>query len=242
MPQLTIPQSLRRGLVAYWPLDELSGARSAAMFLSNPANLDMALAASGAVGNTTGPSNNLPIAANFPGTINNYLNVAAANAEATLGGKGSFHGWGWFKVTDTLAAYIQIAQYSTAGTTRSWEMLQPSGVAGFVLQTSALGGGTVAATTLVAATNGVWHFVHWYFDSERGKQGVSVDLGTPSEISQTAVFSNPAVKLTIGASHDNAGYTKGQIAHVGLRMGIMSAQERSWLYNNGQGRDLRRAA
>lgn len=228
-----ISQSVKRGIVAYWPLAGASAVDLNAR-LYGP-TVPTVFTNSGDATRDSGPGNNLRDAAAFASASSQFLTVADSNI-LSLGGKGAFSGCGWYYGAEAGGAnvYTLAAHYETTGNQRAWWVRQTA--TAFSYLTSVDGTNTVTVTdTSTTVTGTTWYFVYWYFDGARA--GLRVNRAAVTEGAQTGVV-NSTGAVTIGARGAGADFINGRIAHVGLWNRLLTDQEHFWLYNNGQGRDL----
>lgn len=97
---------------------------------------------------------------------------------------------------------------------------------------------SVTATNFGALSAGTWYFVVVYHDSVNDVIGVSINAGTPDTTSHsTGVFSSNA-DLVIGANgNDLDDFYDGVIDEMGFWKRVLTSDERTELYNSGNGRD-----
>lgn len=81
-----------------------------------------------------------------------------------------------------------------------------------------------------------WHFFCVWRDSTDGKVRLQINNGTVY-VSESASNPSGAVPFVIGGTLSESFEMAGRVNHVGFTSGsILTADERTWLYNSGSGR------
>jgi hypothetical protein len=96
---------------------------------------------------------------------------------------------------------------------------------------------TIAVAT--APSTGAWHMVVAWYDAVAEEISIQVDLGTIDTTSTSGdAMSSANNPFLLGASDDNgiALFLEGMIDQTGFWTKVLSADERSYLYNSGAGR------
>lgn len=232
---MTIPQQLRRGLVAYWPLDEASGLAAAALYdAGGPYDLtDNNTVTSGA-----GPSNNLPTAREFTAANSEYLSISDMRtlerdipeftftgfARITSGAnRGIFHKW----LTTGDQREFQLWYEDTNARLRFFWTID--GTAG----TS-----STASTAMSSVSNNTWFF--WAVRANANDVLLSIDMGTPAQFSRGTIFTGTGAFEIGMAQSGTVSPMEGRLCAIAMHNRFLSDAELQWLYNNGNGRDLLR--
>jgi trimeric autotransporter adhesin len=212
---------LLTSLVAYWKLDEASGTRADATGRGN--NLtdnNTVTQAAGKVGS----------AAQFTAANSEYLRVAD-NADISTG-----------NVDFTLACWLQLA---TKGARRGAVAKDNNAGAGVEYELEyenttdrirwRVRGETLNADVLGSPAAGTWYFVVAWHDSAQAKRFVQVNDGTANSAAQITPPADGAAALDIGR-WEAGFYWDGLIDEVGFWKRVLTAAERTTLYNGGAGR------
>jgi hypothetical protein len=204
------------GLVSYWSFDSGWNDQVGTNHLTN---VNGVTAVPGKLGN----------AGDFESSSSQYLSFT----EASPLGDEDFTYCCWFKSENPVGTQQLIAKDHETG--RSY-FLQPTyaeSLIKFVFGNDAV----QAASTLAADT--AWHFVIAWHDAVANTINLQLDGGTTASNPTVGVFPalNPAIPVRIGARQYTAfeGYFDGLIDEVGLWRRVLTAQERSDLWNGGAG-------
>lgn len=209
---------MTNGLISYWSLEETSGVR-----VDDHGTND--LTDNNTVGSTTGV---IATAATCQAINSEWLNVID-NASLSLS-EVTISAWVQLSSLPSYVASI-VSKYGTAGS-REYQIVYDNSLNRFRFVVSADGTTTVAATGSASVSTGQWYYiVAWANGSE---VGISVD--------------DNAATVTGSGIHDGAGdfaicrpgslpvsYFDGYIDEVGLWNRVLTADERTWLYNGGSG-------
>jgi hypothetical protein len=203
--------SLLTGLVSYWKLDEASGTRFDTVSSNN-------LSDNGGVGSAIGKIGN---AAEFDTT--NYLSTN------TVLSSGPFTVSCWiYADTVTQPAGGIVNRYSNSvPADRTWTTYVANDDIVFgVLPTSLTVSNVVSAAT--------WHlFIFWYDDVAQ-EIGIQFDT-TIQTTPQTTGYPVTNVDFTVGARSGGNTEFDGRIDEVGIWSRVLTAAERTQLYNGGSG-------
>jgi hypothetical protein len=106
-----------------------------------------------------------------------------------------------------------------------------------VFSTSGFGGqGDVAANNLGAPSTGTWYFVVFWHDATANTINIQVNNGTANSVSHTTGVYEGDAAFYIGRN-EFGSYWDGLIDEVGIWKRVLTADERTDLYNGGSGRD-----
>jgi hypothetical protein len=202
---------LLAGLVSYWKLDETSGTR----FDSAGANN---LSDNGGVGFATGKIGN---SAEFDTT--NYLSTN------TVLSSGPFTVSCWiYADTVTQPAGGIVNRYdNSVPADRAWTSLITNDDISFVIQPTAL-----SIPNVVSAAT--WHlFIFWYDDTAQ-EMGIQFDT-TIQTTPHTTGYLVTNVDFTVGSRANGGTAFDGRIDEVGIWSRVLTASERTQLYNSGAG-------
>lgn len=217
--------SLKRGLVSYYPLATGSAVDLQSRFAPQGV-LD--LTNNNTVDTAVGPSNNLPIAANFNGTTQTLSRVSSGPFNLR-----DFTITCWFRVSSLGGTRGLLSKWNTTGDQRSFRvLLQTDGSVALNIDTNGTagteGGGASAAGVIVVDT--------WYF-AVFSNAFLRINQAAPVVFSPTTPFFGSS-DFIIGAGQVGGLFFPGRIAHLGLWNRVLNQSEQSWLYNNGTGRSL----
>lgn len=234
-------QRLLTGLIAYYPLDSLSPALWGAGW--TPA--DLLLTNNGVVTfNAAGPTVNLPGSASFVIASNQFLSHADAGPFRLAAREYTISMW-IKPSTVAVAAATLISKGETGTNLREFRVLASNTAVGASASsngtsfTAASGGGG-------GLSAGVWSCIQAQYTYGPASQAARCQIDRQGYGTQTIEAAAPfrgAGGFALGAQGAAvSNLYGGDMAHVGIWNRLLSQAELDWLYNNGQGRDLRRAA
>ena len=210
--------SLLTDLVSWWKLDEESGTRADAVGAHDLTDVNTVLYDTGVIGNS----------AKFDNTNGEYLEKSGISPAIDIRGM-SF----WVKPLATDATYefylgaidawasdisLQVYKYNTQ------------------IVANATADGLVQATT-TALVAGNWHHITaWWEDSEK-KVYICVNNGTPVASSATTGTHDTAAKIILSGAAAGSFHASANIDLAGIWSRVLTADERTELYNLGAGKD-----
>ena len=218
----TIPTNL----VSYWNLDETSGSRADSF---GSETLTDNNTVTGATGKVSG-------AAQFTAANSEYLSHADDAALST--GDIDFTFAYWLYMDSKSAEMHTISKSGVLN--REYDLVYDPGSDRFYWQVSSTGisfDGQVQASSFGAPSTGTWcFFVHWH-DSVNNVIGIQVNNGTVDTTSFSAGVNDGTSAFHIGAevAAPAQRYWDGRIDEVGFWKKVLSAQEKTDLYNSGNG-------
>lgn len=229
----TPTSSLRRDLIAYWPLDEDSGTRADALGVHTLSDM------TGSIYSSTGLFT--PRAAHFTRSYSTYGSPLSipTSASIELESGDSFTVCAWVKLDSQPAEIMGIvskaAPNNTTGATTEWRIFYDDSPVGFSLTFVSAGNTAVGASDAFSVENGKWYLVTGWFDNETDLIGVQVNTGSAT----TAVFTpqpqDDHFTLEVGRIGSTDRGFDGAICGVGIWRRCLSSQEIYYLYNNGVG-------
>ena len=214
-------------LSSWWALDETSGDRADHHGTNNLSDYNT-------VGYGTGVKNN---DAYFVATNYEYLTISD---QASLDGGAAITVGGWFYINTMPAAgqNMRIVDKWGNGTNQREYSIYVSGTGAQLDLALSPDGGSANAIYVVTAsssiTSGVWYFFTAWFSTDDSKGHIQLNGGTISNTSTTiaGIFDGSgAFRL----SNDN-GYIDGYLDEMFIYKRVLTADERTWLYNAGSGR------
>ena len=213
--------TLLNGLVSYWQLNELSGTRYDAVGDNDLTD-----------NNTVGAVNRGPVGtvANFVFANSEYLQKASASFSAP-----DYCMTGWFKTPIQDGNFHELVFLGDAwlSTIILAVDIQSSGMRAFVTDDTTFAS---ASTTGIKANS--WHFFSVWYDSSDKKIRLSLDDGVAGVSDALAGPRDNATTVTIGSLTAPGGgqFMDGQIANVSLHSRVLTAEERTSLFNFGNGK------
>jgi RHS repeat-associated protein len=208
------------GLVSWWALDEASGARNDSHGANTLTDNNTVTSASGLKSN----------AAAFVPANAEYLSVA--DNAGLSGGDVGFTLVANVYLNST-TNYLVIANKGSANYT-DYRLVYNIDVSSFLFR---VGNGitNVAVNSSPVVTN-TWYTVIAWHDSVNNTINIQINNGPVSSINFTGGTIDTVYPLTIGANSDGTQGLDGRIDEVALYKRVLTAAERTWLYNNGSGR------
>jgi len=226
---------IRKGLVAYWPLDELSDGSAA---LVNRADL--------IAGQTMVDVGKLQAG---PGKFGNGLSwpasgaaryLHAASTAALQSGNADFTWVFWFKLASKAASQGLLYKGTSASPefTVSYMASSPTDRIFVEMCGSASYGGykTIICNTFGSPAINAWHLCILYHDALNDVAGCSIDGGAPNTVAiATGVYAGSG-DVAIGVQPVNANPLLGGFVGPLCKYNrVLSAAERAWLWNSGKG-------
>ncbi len=225
-----IASGLQDDVKVYWNLDESSGTR-----LDSVGSLDLSEIGTVGVSSGGGPDGNDCVI--LVGNASNYLS-RADNADLTIGNR-DFTLAGWVYI-DSLAVNQSImSKYTNTGNQKEYLIdYIASSRTRLVTSPDGVGSFSVAEdfTSMSAAT---WHFVVIWHDSTGNTVNIQIDNGTAvsdATITPFGVFDG-SQDFRLGNYADLANPLSGRLSRWGVWHKILSADEKTTLYNSGDGID-----
>lgn len=209
-----IASSLLTGLIAFWKLGEASGTRSDSVGSNHLADNNTVTQAAGKIGN----------AAQFTAVNQEWLNILISGSDLLLSNQNF-----------TLSCWIYL---DTSQVSVNWLDQRP----GFSLYTLSStprlfieGTGSAEAVWGSALSTSTWYHIACWHEQGTGVS-ISVNNGTPVFTSYAGGIINTATYFNIGAYSDgSAGWIDGRVDAVGIWHRLLTADERTALYNGGAG-------
>lgn len=222
--------TLLTDLAAYWKLDEASGQRNDSVATRHLADVNGVTQGAAIAANTVN-------SASFASASSQYLR-RAIDAELTVGDI-DFTVACWLRMASKTADMVAVAHYLSAGDQRAWNIsyrqasdrlrlgLTSNGTAGTFVELYAGTLGSPALNTPYLCV--IWH------NATANTINIQINNGTvDSAAHATGVFSSTG-DFTIGAIANPLQYWDGLVDEVGLWKRVLTADERTKLYNAGAG-------
>lgn len=236
---LSVQQRLKQlGLLHYWPLDEASG--DALDYFYGGGSGPINLTDTNSVTQAAGPSNNIPLARSFAAASSQRLTTSSSSQSLNMGIR--FRGFSaqvWIYAATLPGTIMGVIGKDDGTTGRNWKISIDASnrvVFTYYNTSNVLLAGQITAA--ISATT--WYHVVAQADNRYvylWLNGVPID---PAAVGQTD-WNNTTSRLDIGNDYSAAGrFFNGRIAQALTASRKWSRDEILWLYNAGQGRDLRR--
>ncbi len=220
--------SLRLGLAGYWQLEEASGLRYDRSKNGNH------LTSNNTVGQAAGKVGNC---STFASASTQYLNIAS-NATSNVGGI-SFECAFWVMLTTKVANQAFVGTWENTAQ-RSWVVDYDLASDRFLFLVS--GNGATNATAIAnvfgsPATN-TWYFIDVWHDLTTHTAGIKVNNGTADTTNVSVTVFTSSANFIVGAL--TVGGVKllplnGKVDELALWRRLLTASERTQLYNAGSG-------
>ena len=81
-----------------------------------------------------------------------------------------------------------------------------------------------------------WIFIVAWHDSSANTINIKVNNGTANSASYSSGVNDDTSPFVLGATNTGAGFMDGRIDQVGVWKRVLTADEQTFLYNNGNGR------
>lgn len=221
VPTLLGANSLKKGLVAYWKLDEASGTRSDSRGTNHLTDTNTVTQAAGKIGS----------AAEFTAANSECLELADNAALST--GDIDFTISAWVYPTNLTGAHYIINKYNVGGVQREYLIYTSGTLLVFELFNAA--GSLGFASKANMTTDTWWHIIAMH-DSVANKAYLFVN-GVESSGNTTGGPDNSTAGFGIGC-FDGAvnNFYDGRVDEVGFWKRTLTARERATLYSGGTGR------
>lgn len=214
-------QSLTTSLIAYYKLEEASGTRVDSFGANDLADNFTVTQAVGKVGN----------AGQFTRVNSEYLSIAD-NAALSVGDE-DFTIVAWVYLDSTGITQYIAAKSLTGNNAGWWLNVLSSNVFGLNTASGAAQQNFSHSLSLSSAT---WYFVVAWYDSVANTLNIQVNNGTPESTAQTLTIVDNAEQFVLGTySGADSVFWNGRIDEVGFWKKVLTAQERTDLYNSGNG-------
>jgi hypothetical protein len=217
---------LTTSLVSYWKLDEASG-NAVDVHGSNN------LTDTNTVGAGTGKING---ARDFELDSSEYFTIA--DNAALSGSDRDIAMTAWVNMETKAAAMRIVSKYGSSGS-REYALLYNSVSDRFEFQVSSNGTGStanVSANNLGSPSTGTWYYVIAWHDATNDLIGIQVNNGTANTTAATGGIFDSTTPFGIGAVASSGGSPfDGLIDEVGFWDRLLTADEKTSLYNSGNG-------
>lgn len=213
-------------LISWWSLDEESGTRNDSHGTNHLTDVNTVLYAAGKQGN----------AADFEVSNFEYLTIAS-NATLQMGDI-DFTIAFWMNLEST-GSRTFVSKYDTAAGKREYLVLFEGGELRFGV--SADGNAVVTLDWGPTPSLATWYFVVAWHDATANTINIQVNDGTPTSAAHSTGLSTGTGTFMLGAlSLSGTPYTvymhDGLLDEVSIWKRVLTDEERTWLFNSGDGR------
>lgn len=216
-------------LVAYWKLDETSGTR-ADSYGSNTLS-----ESASAVGYGTGKVSN---AADFVKANSNYLYIYD-NAALSMGDI-DFTVAAWLKIDDKSTSSGIVSKWYGPINNREYYILYLTGATdriSFFVSNDGTSSASINANNLGSPSTDTWYFIVAWHDSVNDTINIQINNGAIDSLSYASGVYNGSASFVLGSNRVgiNTAPLDGMIDEVGVWKRVLSSDERTELYNSGNG-------
>lgn len=219
--------SLTDNLISFWELEEASGNRNDSHGANHLTDNNTVTQSAGKVGN----------AAHFAAASSEYLN-RADNASLSVGDIDfSLCAWVYLDSKPGFKGDI-VGKHDSDDL--EYDIRWHNGTDRFEFRiaggTGPVNGQSITANSFGAPSTVTWYFIVAWHDSVANTINIQVNDGTVDNVAFTFGSYDSAAPFRIGALTDFSEYFDGRIDQVGFWKRILTAAERTELYNSGAGR------
>lgn len=207
-------------LVAWWSMDETSGTR-------NDSHGTNHLTDNNTVGYDAGKKSN---ASSFVGANNEYLSVSSNSG---LVNTGSFSIAGWFKKTSGGSGDTVAILSKDQAPPREYDLYIVSGTPKFYIRDGGASNQYNVAAASISDYSAWYFFVIWK-DADANQIFIQINNGTTYQ-TNSSYNANTSAVFTVGMANGALFFT-GLVDEVAFYQRLLTADERTWLYNSGNGR------
>jgi len=225
--------SLRNNLISWWTLDEPSAGVGAVVRADSFGTNDL-----GDTGTTESTDGKVNRAADFVPADNNYLSIVD-NATLSFGNE-DFAFCAWVYLDAKPNNMRLVAKYDNGANDREYLLYFNFAANRFYFSVSsdgtAPGVTSAVANTLGAPALATWYFIVCWHDSVANTLNIEVDDGGVDSAAHAGGCNDNISPFALGANPVGpAEVLDGRIDEVGIWRRILSADERTILYNDGDG-------
>lgn len=211
-------------LISCWSMDETSGTRDDSYGSNDLAdNNTVGYTSSGKIGN----------AAYFIASNSEYLSISD-NASLSMGDIDfTFAAWAYFSDFNSYRPIL--SKWISSSNNREYIFEYNSVAPDFTLHLSNNGTSSSYVPSGYSPSINTWYYIIGWYDKTADKIYISINNGTPASASYSSGAYNGTAPFYVGRL-DSAGYMNGYIDEMVVYKQLLSDDERTWLYNSGNGR------
>lgn len=226
--QLVGGPPLQQSLISYWKTNEVSNGSVPVTRIDSVA----------ATGNDLTDNNTV---ASGAGIVGNAASFIAVNTEslsradnASLRVAGSFTIGVWINTTTVAPANHAILGRDAGGVNREYFLLLSASAPTFRIWNAA-GSLKILSSSLVIVSINTWYYLVAWYDAVADTMNIQINDGTVESLGSIGgLFASAATPFTVGA-FAGSGFWDGLIDEVGFWKRVLTAGERTSLYNAGAG-------
>jgi hypothetical protein len=220
-----LSSTLNDQLIAFWRLEEADGGSRVDSYGSNH------LSDYGSVAQIAGKIGN---GADFSGS--NYLYVGS-NVLLTPGDTG-FTIACWVKLDANDGNFGLVTKATGTDATSEYRLeLLGSNYYRFITYRTGGGAGIINATNFGLPPTGAWQLVIAWHDAINDSIGIQVNNGTPNTVYESGGVRTTSTVFNLGALNSSIWLLDGKLDAVGFWNKVLSSDERTELYNGGDGKE-----
>lgn len=176
-------------------------------------------------------------AGQFTAANSEYLSIAD-NASLSMAAEVSFAVATWVYLDSKPANGTILAKWNTTGNQREYNLRFESGADRFLFYVSNDGTAVVSVTasTFGSPSTAVWYFIVAWHDAVANTINIQVNNGTADSAAHTTGVFNGTSNFLLGARDTPTDFHNGRTGSTQLWKRILTAAEKTWLYNNRMGR------
>jgi hypothetical protein len=218
--------TLTTSLISYWKLDDAAGTRSDAYGVNSLTDNNTVTQATGKVG----------FAGQFTAANSEYLSHVD-NADLSTGNIDfTIACWVYLDTNPANAMNIVTKWDSTTIGEREYQLyLTDADNFAFNVWDSAGANSNATASNFGVPSTGAWYFIVAWVDSSLGKINIQVNNGTPNIDNSTGAVNSSATFRIGSRASTPTDFWNGRIDEVGFWKRVLTAAERTDLYNSGIG-------
>jgi hypothetical protein len=229
LPQAARAQStLTNGLISHWQLDESQGTRFDSKGTNHLSDNNTVTQAAGKLGG----------AAVFSTAAGNYLSKPD-NADLSIQGDVNFTFAGWFYLTSKSSYMGLLAKYDGAGLFE-YSLYYDQGFDRLVWMVSNSSGvaNQVIASSLGSPALNTWYYVVVWHDASANTINIQINNSTADSAAHDPAGVKDGISaFELGQFAGNTAGLSGRIDSVSFWKRLLTAAERTELWNNGAGKD-----
>jgi hypothetical protein len=220
-PRRRASSPLLTSLVAHWKLEEASGVRADSHGANHLSDNNSTGQAAGKLGN----------AAHFAAANEESLAIAD-NAALSMGDIDfTLAGWVYF---DTLGAGGLAAKW---GPGPAFEYMVYFDGTNLRFYVSANGSASVSIANSQSISAATWYFFVAWHDAVANTISLSVNNNTAASLSHSAGVFDGSAAFSLGRNEDGLAWLDGRLDSISIWKRLLTAAERTQVYNSGNGRD-----
>jgi hypothetical protein len=215
---------LTNSIVSWWKLEEASGNR-----VDTPGTVD--ITSDPGPGQAAAKVNN---GADFESGSSHFLESSSdpsaldfADADFTIAG--------WVNLESVGALRSILTKWNETGDQRQYRLIYDHTGTTFKFQVSSDGTAIASVSSSITPSTATWYFLVAWHDATANTINITVNNGSPNSTSHSGGCFNSTADVMMGAGDGAVDFFDGLIDEVGVWSRVLTAGERTVLYNNGTG-------